>query len=211
MQIHRALFVTAALAFSAGVGPSTFTLAAQTVSTPVLNPAAAPQALRVRFHRLRLSTLRSHTGGERGLWLRGLLLADDYTRREALVQYLRADVLPYLAAERTVLYPVADIVLGGSHEFTSAAVGDSRVIERFVDRLEVATRSADALGFQDNAEALRVVLDNYFARDRRLIQQVLALGPRAGPRRVVIADRGALTSAGSERGAGKASEGRVRS
>ena len=196
MRMHQSFssffssFVAGVLALSAGVISSGPTLAAQTVSTnSAVSPLAAQRELRVRFHRLWLRTARSHSGWEQGLWLRGPLLAADYAHRAALVRFLRTELVPYLASERTVVYPVADVVLGGSRDLTTAAISDSRVIEAFVERLDAAARSADTRGFQDNSYALSVVVDNYFAKDHWLIQQLLALGPRTEGRRVAIAER----------------------
>jgi hypothetical protein len=189
MRIHQSFVVSGILALSAVVS-SSFTLTAQTVSTPsAVSPLTAQQQLRVRFHRLLLSTARSHSGWERGLWLRGPLLSADYAYRAALVRFLRTELVPYLTSERAVVYPVADIILGGSHDLTSPAISDSHVIEDFVERLDAAARSADGRAVQDNANALSVVVDNYFAKDHRLIQQLLTLGPRTEARRVSIAGR----------------------
>jgi hypothetical protein len=189
MQMHRSFFLAGVLALSAGVDPIRPTLTAQTVSTPrAVSPFAAQQQLRVRFHRLWIRTTRSHTGWEQGLWLRGPILAADHAHRGALVRFLRTELVPYLASERTVVYPVADIVLGGAHDLTSAAITDSHIVEGFVERLEAAAPT-DARGFDDEASALSVVLDRYFAVDHQLIQQVLALGPRTDARRVAIAGR----------------------
>ena len=189
MQMHKFFFVAGVLALSAGVDSNGPTLAAQTVATPAaVSPFAAQRQLRARFHRLWLRAANSHSGWERGLWLRGPLLAADYAHRAALVRFLRTELVPYLKSERTVVYPVADVVLG-AHDLTAAAISNSHVIEGFVERLDVAAGSADARGFQDNSEALSDALDTYFATDHRLIERILALGPRTDARRVSIAGR----------------------
>ena len=67
MRMHRSFIAVGVLALSAVVDTSTPTLTAQTVSTgSVVSPFAAQQQLRVRFHRLRASAARSHTGWEGG-------------------------------------------------------------------------------------------------------------------------------------------------
>jgi hypothetical protein len=188
MRMHHSFLVAGVLALSAVVDSSSPTLTAQTVSNSV-SPFAAQQQLRVRFHRLWLGTANSHTGWERGLWLRGPILAADYAQRAAFVRFLRTELRAYVASERTVIYPIADIVLGGSQDLTTAAISDSHVIEGFVERLEAAASSPDARGFQANAYALSVVVDDFFTKDRGLIQQVLALGPRLDATPAAIAGR----------------------
>jgi len=190
MRIHRSFFVAGVLALSAVVDTSAPTLAAQTVSTRgAVSPFAAQQQLRVRFHRLRISAARSHTGWEGGLWLRGPILTADYGHRAALVRFLRTELIPYLASERTVVYPVADIVLGPEESLTSVAIADSHIIEGFVERLEAAARSPHARGFQNEAAALSVVLERYFATDHRVIELVLAGRSAGDARRVATAGR----------------------
>ena len=80
---------------------------------------ATQRALRVRFERLWRRTATIHTGWERGLWLRGPLLAEDYAHRSALVRFLRTELVPFVAS-------------------------GSRVIEDFVERLDAAARTPDA-------------------------------------------------------------------
>ena len=186
MHTHRILLtffsiiMAVMLIVSPAVDTNSAVLTAQIVpSTTAASTLATQRALRVRFHRLLLNTARSHTGWERGLWLRGPLLAADYSHRAALVRFLRTELVPYVASERTDLYPIANRILGDSHELTSAAISDSRVIEGFVGRLDAAARSADARSFQNNAYALSIVVENYVAKDHRVIQQLLALGPQA--------------------------------
>ena len=195
MQMHQIFFtffsviIAVMLILAPAVDTSNAVLTAQMVpSTAAASTLATQRALRVRFHRLSLSTGRSHSGWERGLWLRGPLLAADYSRRAALVRFLRTELVPYVSSERTDLYPIANRILGDSHELTSAAISDSRVIEGFVGRLDAAARSADARSFQNNAYALSIVVENYFAKDHLVIQQLLALGPRADARDGAIAD-----------------------
>ena len=103
---------------------------------------ATQRALRVRFERLWRRTATIHTGWERSLWLRGPLLAEDYAHRAALVRFLRTELVPYVAS-------------------------GSRIIEDFIERLDAAARTPDARDFQNNAFALSVVVDDYFAKDRR--------------------------------------------
>ena len=104
---------------------------------------ATQRALRVRFQRLWRRTATIYTGWERGLWLRGPLLAEDYAHRAALVRFLRTELVPYVAS-------------------------DSRVIKDFVERLDAAARAPDARDFQNNAFALSAVVDDYFAKDHRV-------------------------------------------
>ena len=125
----------------------------------------------------------------RRAWLRGPILTADYARRDDLVRFLRTELIPYLASERAVVYPVADIVLGAKENVTSAAITDSHIIEGFVDRLEAAARSPDARRFQSEASSLNVVLDRYFATDHRVIELVVARGSAGDARGVAIAGR----------------------
>ena len=142
------------------------------VSTP-----AAPRELRVRFHRLWLRTAQSHSGWERGLWLRGPRLADDYARRAALVRFLRTELVPYVARERTDAYAA------------SGAIFDRRLIENLVERLDATARSPDTRDFRNTAYALRIVVDDYFAKDHAQIQKVRAPAPRMDARRMTVAGR----------------------
>ena len=190
MRMHRSFIAVGVLALSAVVDTSTPTLTAQTVSTGrAVSPFAAQQRLRVRFHRLRASAARSHTGWEGGLWLRGPILTADYARRDDLVRFLRTELIPYVAGERSVVYPVADIVLGPEENLTAAAIADSHIIEGFVERLGAAARSPRAAEFQNEASSLSVVLDRYFATDHRVIELVLAGRSGGDARGVAIAKR----------------------
>jgi hypothetical protein len=104
-------------------------------------------------------------------------LAEDYARRAALVRFVRTELVPYLARERTDIRPVADRIHGSSD------------VERFAERLDRAARAADARDFQVTAYALSVVVDNYFAKDRPLIQKVRAPARGMDAGRMAIAGR----------------------
>lgn len=190
MRMNRSFIAVGVLALSGVVDTSTPTLTAQTLSTgSAVSPFAAQQRLRVRFHRLRTSAARSHTGWEGGLWLRGPILTADYTRRDDLVRFLRTDLIPYLASERSVVYPVAGLVLGPEDDLTTAAIADSHIIEGSVERLGAAARSPHVGGFQNEASSLSVVLDRYFATDHQVIERVLASSSAAAATGVAIAKR----------------------
>ena len=206
MRMHRSFISFVAvgvLALSAVVDTSSPTLTAQTVSTvSAVSPFAAQQRLRVRSHRLQASAARSHTGWEGGLWLRGPILTADHARRDDLVRFLRTELIPYITSERSVVYPVADIVLGPEGNLTSAAIADGHIIEGFLERLEAANRFADARSFQTEVTALSVVVDRYFATDHRVIERVLALGPggtRGAWRSQDASRAGASSQVGEER------------
>jgi hypothetical protein len=184
------LIVAGGLALSAAVVSTRPVLTAQMVATPrAISTFATQRDLRVRFHQLWLRTARSYNEWERGLWTRGPLLTAEYAHRAALVRFLRTELVPYLANERTVVYPVADVVLSRSHNLTAAAISDSRAIEGFVERLDATARFPDGRAFRDNAYALSIAVDNYFTKDHRVIQQLVALGPRTDARRVAMAGR----------------------
>jgi hypothetical protein len=139
MRIHQSFFVAGVVALSVGVYSLGTSLTAQTVSTPgAVSPLAAQQQLRARFHLLRQRTATSHSGWERGFWLRGQVLAADYADRTAFVRFLRTELVP-------------------------VPTSDGQSIAGLVERLDAAARSADARGFQENASALSVIVDNAFA------------------------------------------------
>ena len=133
MRIHQSFFVAGVVALSAGVYSLGTSLTAQTVSTP-----SAQQQLRDRFHILRQRTATSHSGWERGFWMRGQVLAADYADRAALVRFVRTELVP-------------------------VEPSDGQAIAGLVERLDAAARSADARAFQENASALGVIVDNGFA------------------------------------------------
>ena len=133
MRIHQSFFVAGVVALSAGVYSLGTSLTAQTVSTP-----GAQQQLSARFHLLRQRTATSHSGWERGFWLRGQVLAADYADRAAFVRFLRTELVP-------------------------VATSDRQAIAGLVERLDAAARSADARAFQEHASALSVIVDDAFA------------------------------------------------
>ena len=133
MRIHQSFFVAGVVALLAGIYALGTNLTAQTVMTP-----SAQQQLRARFHLLRQRTATSHSGWERGFWLRGQVLAADYAERAAFVRFVRTELVP-------------------------VATSDGPAIAGLVERLDAAARTANAHAFQENASALSGIVDNAFA------------------------------------------------
>jgi hypothetical protein len=93
--------------------------------------------------------------------------------RQALVTFMRKEVLPYLAQEGAAVYPVVDSVVGTNGYATIAASFDQAAITRRVDRLQASIGAKDPAQFVGEAYALAALLDAYFEREQHLVQPML--------------------------------------
>jgi hypothetical protein len=96
--------------------------------------------------------------------------------REALVKFLRAEVVPYMADAGATVYPVVDNIMGSEGYVTIAASLDQDAIIRTVKDLAVEADAKDPTKFVGQAYAVSALLDTYFQREALLIVPVLHRG-----------------------------------
>jgi len=94
--------------------------------------------------------------------------------REALVAFMRGEVLPYMAREGAVVYPLVDSIVGSDGYATLTAMFDQDAITQTVRDMETQVDARDAARFRASTHSLASLLDTYFRREALLVEPLLA-------------------------------------
>ena len=159
---QQGLIVAAMLAL-----PPSPSVSPPAVGSPAVHPARAAtllveqERLRGRFGPLALDAVaRTATGRS----------------RTALVQFLRAELVPYLSKEGAIVYPLTDSIASTGGYATAMATLEQDAIVRLVDCLDTGANSRDATEFTACAYKVSETLDAHFLKDQILTEQILENG-----------------------------------
>lgn len=112
-------------------------------------------------------------GGFAAALARAVAPAAPRAEREALVAFLRGNVIPHAQVEERVLYPALDSVLGTHGYATATMVLDHRAIARLT--IELATLAAgQPEAFRDRALMVQALVENHFAKEEDFVLPNLA-------------------------------------
>lgn len=116
--------------------------------------------------------------------------------REALVKFLSAEVLPYLAHEGSIVYPLVDSLWGSQGYATVSATFAQGAITSTVNQMRALAGSNKATSFVGEANAAAGLLAAYFQQEESLIHPLLQTRLSRSAMMAVIAQVDAYSSAG---------------
>jgi hypothetical protein len=106
--------------------------------------------------------------------------------RREFVEFLKADLLPYLHGSGVVLYVAADSVAKIGGYATVAALFEREAIARQVDEIGKAAGESSSDAFRSHTAALGALLENYFTKEQLLILPILGQRLSEGELRALI-------------------------